>query len=97
MRTARVRRETGLMRLLTARVSGGTPRLMFPALAKISSPWCRIFSAALMSALVSWPKLRHLNIAWLIRLPGQRSHTWSTAGWCAGASFVSSDSFLRYR
>ena len=58
------------MRLFTAMVSGGTPRLMFSALAKISSPWCRIFSAALMSALVWWPQLRHLNIAWLARLPG---------------------------
>ena len=34
MRTARVRRETGLMRLLTVMASGGTPG-EFPALAKI--------------------------------------------------------------
>ena len=34
MRTVRVRRETGLMRLLTVMVSGGTPG-GFPALAKI--------------------------------------------------------------
>ena len=29
MRTARVRRETGLIRLLTTRVSGGTPSRVF--------------------------------------------------------------------
>ena len=51
----------GLMRLLTARVSGGTPRLRFPALAKVSIPWRRIFSAALMSAFISCSQLRHLN------------------------------------
>ena len=35
LRTARIRRETGLMRLLTAMVSGGTRKLLFPVLAKI--------------------------------------------------------------
>ena len=48
--SSRVQRESALwrvlLRLLTARVSGGTPRLRFPALAKVSTPWCRIFSAA---------------------------------------------------
>ena len=34
-RTARVRLVAGLMRLLTAIVSGGTSKLMFPVLAKI--------------------------------------------------------------
>ena len=63
MRTAWVRRETGLMRLLTTRVSGGTPRLEFPVLAWVFTPKRRIFSAALMSAFASCRQLRHLNRA----------------------------------
>ena len=63
--SSRVQRESALwrvlLRLLTAMVSGGTPRLMFPALAKVSTPWRRIFSAAFTSALASWSQFVHRN------------------------------------
>ena len=58
-----------LLRLLTTVVSGGTPRLRFPALAKVSTPWRRIFSAAFTSALDSWSQFVHRNTDWLTRLP----------------------------
>ena len=64
MQTARVRRETGLMRLLTAMVSGGTPRLVScPSLGFTSKR--RICSAALMLALASFFMCRlSVEVGW---------------------------------
>ena len=52
----------GLLRLLTAMVSGGTPRLEFPALAWVFTPKRRIFSVALLSAVNVWSS----EIAWIV-------------------------------
>ena len=41
-----------LMCLMTAMVSGGTPRLMFPALAKVRRPWH--WTPAVVAATPSW-------------------------------------------
>ena len=47
-----------------------------PALARISRPWCRMFSAAFTLALAWWLQFVHRKTDWLGRLPAA---TWPHA------------------